>query len=251
MRCLLVLATSVLIFSSLTASSASAGEGIQFVGPKMLINRDIGGERWAITVSPLAADDPAERNSMAITGNVLRPDGQPPAAIDCQQDSDFPDIGTGVRLTCRAKNACQTLSDSCVLYSKEWTELGEVVVPYSFFELPENGSAASTRSAYLFISNDSGRLGCLVADCEDGTTQDLMYGLYPVQGYSIQCASGQSVTVYRGSLTLPSQCDSDGQEFPAWRLALGLVYHVYLLSPDPDGALWSGYSRPPAIVLRR
>lgn len=135
MRCLLVLATSVLIFSSLTASSASAGEGIQFVGPKMLINRDIGGERWAITVSPLAADDPAERNSMAITGNVLRPDGQPPAAIDCQQDSDFPDIGTGVRLTCRAKNACQTLSDSCVLYSKEWTELGEVVVPYSFFEL--------------------------------------------------------------------------------------------------------------------
>ena len=75
-RCTMAAAmTAITICFGWTATARAEGRGVQFTpdGKRVLVNKDVGTERWAITLN---------ENGSA-TGNVFRSDGGPPAFIFC------------------------------------------------------------------------------------------------------------------------------------------------------------------------
>lgn len=99
-----------------TASSAAAGVRPGRDGNSVLVNKDIGGERWAISKN---ADG-------TITGNVFFPDGRPPAFVFCEETGDD---GENLQLACYGSDRCS----AAPCPPEAWNFIADVELPLAFF----------------------------------------------------------------------------------------------------------------------
>jgi CubicO group peptidase (beta-lactamase class C family) len=107
--------------------AALAQRGVQWTPDRLsrLISKDVGSERWAISV---------DVEDGTVVGNVFRADGGPPQFVWCWPQSTADDP---VRLRCDGTTGCD-----------DWTDLGEIELSASFLAPDSSCDAtASTASA--------------------------------------------------------------------------------------------------------
>ncbi len=126
--------------------SAITSSGLQITpdGKRTLVSKDVGAERWAITLN---ADDGS------VTGNVFKSDGSEPSFVWCAYLFDDGNSNANERqitFECSGADACP--GPSCP--AGQWTTLATVALPGSFFLPPL--SAASVMSTTLSPAQVSG-----------------------------------------------------------------------------------------------
>ncbi len=139
-----------LLFAALAAGSADARDsGLQTTpdGTQVLINKDVGGERWAIARS--LEDD-------TVTGNVYRGD-DPPRYVWCDEVSRRAD---DVTLDCFGADECSAAP--CT--PGRWSFVSRVTVPIDFFEPPPPPGCGDDADCGPSAWCDLGIGGCLVSD---------------------------------------------------------------------------------------
>lgn len=123
---------SLAIASALCAPVPASGQN-QLVrtddGRRTLVNKDVNGERWAITY---------DRDRRAVTGNVLLPAGGA-TFIDC---AIVQVAGDTLTLACRIADGAG------------WRDVGPVTLPTSFLEIPGDG-CPEPRGTYTMSYVDS------------------------------------------------------------------------------------------------
>jgi len=99
-----------------TADPQGADRGFQETpnGMHALVSKDVGNERWAITLN---------RDDRTVTGNVFFPEGGDPAFLSCSQV-----IGHSRSFDCFGAGPC--VDSSC---EDQYTPLGLVTLPVDFF----------------------------------------------------------------------------------------------------------------------
>jgi polyhydroxybutyrate depolymerase len=110
------------------ASGRASGVQLSPDGQLVLVSKDVGGERWAITYVPQSGD---------VTGNVFRPDGGAPAFVACERTSADPGVEL-LAFACRGADACPAAP--CL--PDAWTDLGTAELPASFFAPPAGARLA-------------------------------------------------------------------------------------------------------------
>ncbi len=91
-------------------------------GKQVLISKDVGSERWAISMN---------LEDGTVTGNVFRP-GAEPSFVWCERkgdDGSLDPVNGEIRYSCRGASPC----DSSPCDTSEWSALGDVSLPGSFF----------------------------------------------------------------------------------------------------------------------
>jgi outer membrane protein assembly factor BamB len=136
------------------ATQTTPGSGLQITPDQSstLVNKDLEGERWAI----------ARFADGVVTGIVFRGENAEPSFVYCEQTGTS---GTDVELDCSGADSCK--EGPCT--PDDWTEIGEVTVPESFFLppaqrqiTPEN--AAELELAWDFPANGGVTAGPVVTD---------------------------------------------------------------------------------------
>jgi hypothetical protein len=110
-------------------------------GRQVLISKDVGNERWAISMN--LADG-------TVTGNVFRP-GDEPSFVWCERtgdDGSLDPVSGEIRYSCRGAAPCA--ASPCE--ASAWTTLGDVALPGSFF-LPAEDPFAPLRTAEHFCDD--------------------------------------------------------------------------------------------------
>ncbi len=132
-RFLPILLLSVLSLGIVGPAPAGAQSGIQITpdSRRVLVSKDVGAERWALT---------RNLEDGTVTGNVFFSDGSLPQFIACEEVGRD---GETLRLRCDASLQCPLLP--CIV--TEWKSLGEVTLPVSFFERDEVATGASAPAA--------------------------------------------------------------------------------------------------------
>jgi hypothetical protein len=107
-----------------TAFAADRQSGIQRApggDPYIIVSKDIGGDRWAITLN---TDDGT------VVGNVFPQAGGPPQFVTCDDNGN--DTDTQYSFDCSGAGACTAgpCDDS------QWSSLGTVMLDKSFFTPP-------------------------------------------------------------------------------------------------------------------
>lgn len=126
------------------SGSSPAGATLSFERSSFLVSKDVGDERWSISVNR----EPNVSNGQltygdrisSITGNILRRSGGSPSFVYCvvREDSEgnLGDSASNFRLRCLGTDACVGSPSDCA--QNGWREVnGDVVVPASFFLPPE------------------------------------------------------------------------------------------------------------------
>ncbi len=139
------LAALVLWLAVAPAAAAPSGTRTSRDGRQVLISKDVGSERWAISMN---LDDGT------VTGNVFRSDGGDPQFVWCERLGDDGGAPADVQISfsCRGADRC----DASPCLATSWTELGQVTLPGSFF-LPATDPFSPLRDA--FASCDPSALG--------------------------------------------------------------------------------------------
>lgn len=121
-----LLSISVLLAVGLASAVLARDSGVQTSpdGQQVLVNKDVGEERWAIARN--LADD-------TVTGNVFRGVDEVPLFVWCEEVGQD---GEDVTLRCSGAEECSEAA--CV--PDEWSFVAEVDVPLSFFEPPGDGA---------------------------------------------------------------------------------------------------------------
>jgi hypothetical protein len=99
-------------------AAAQSGLRVARDADRVLVSKDVGGERWAIT---------RQRSTGSVTGNVFAA-GASPSFIDCDEITND---GTNVELRCFGAGACP-VGGACD--PAGWQLLATVTLPLSFFE---------------------------------------------------------------------------------------------------------------------
>jgi len=122
LRSVRVLTCGLLALVAVSSSAYARESGVQASkdGKRILINKDVGNERWAITFN---LDD------NTVTGNVFHADGGAPSFIWCQQTSSD---GQNVGASCFGADRCDV--GPCT--PSMWTFIANVTLPASFFAEP-------------------------------------------------------------------------------------------------------------------
>ena len=123
------------------AAQPAAGTRTTPDGKQILISKDVGGERWAISLN---------LGDGTVTGNVFRP-GAEPSFVWCERTGDEGalDPVTGeIRYACRGAAPC----DASPCDASSWTVLGEVSLPGEFF-LPAEDPFAPLRTPEHFCDD--------------------------------------------------------------------------------------------------
>lgn len=112
--------------SAIGATGAQAGprlSGLQITPDlkTVLVNKDVGAERWAISLN---ADG-------TVTGNVFLRDGSPPTFIWCEE---LVELRTDTEMTLSCFGADPCVAAPCDV--DEWEFIADVPLPISFFEPP-------------------------------------------------------------------------------------------------------------------
>lgn len=102
-------------------TSGTGRSGVRPVpgGGRTLISKDVGDQRWAITLD----------SDGTVTGNVFFLDGGPPAFVFCEE---IESTGKDVRLACSGADRC--LESPCL--ASAWSFIAEVELPRAFFQPP-------------------------------------------------------------------------------------------------------------------
>jgi hypothetical protein len=178
-------------------ASAQSGTRTTPDGKQVLISKDVGAERWAITL---------DLNDGTITGNVFRQDGEPQFVWCERRGEALGDPGTTeIRIACKGADGCA--SSPCE--ATAWTELGEVGLPGSFF-LPATDPFSPLRGAGHF--------------CDP-----IGYGFEELAGegsYGIESGFCNYVTAVQPSMTAIEPGDE----------VLIRLWHFALTAPDPGDA---------------
>ncbi|MBY0279956.1 hypothetical protein K2Z84_31860 [Candidatus Binatia bacterium] len=154
----LLLLTSIL-GNVARASGQTAGVTMTPDRLHLLVNKDLGAERWSISMN-LSANDPTR--IVSVTGNVYRSDDETVSFVHCAARPDstgsLSDASSAIRFTCRGMGGCTGNALGCA--RSAWTPLTrDVSIPASFF-LPPGGRGGSGSSA----SAPSERLARLLRD---------------------------------------------------------------------------------------
>ncbi|MBY0280240.1 hypothetical protein K2Z84_33325 [Candidatus Binatia bacterium] len=130
---------------------ASRGATLTYDGYNYLVNKDLGGQRWSISLNlvPVQNDDGTFRNDVvSLTGNVFKPDGSAPSFIHCVPRPDstgtLDDLGSTFRFTCDGTSACEDTALGCA--ASAWTLIGDDVQLSASFLLPPGGLPATPQS---------------------------------------------------------------------------------------------------------
>jgi hypothetical protein len=113
----------------LLATSAYAGDGVQITpdGSQILVSKDVGNERWSITLD-LTSDNP-----LHVSGNVFRQNGGPPAFLHCSIEDVIGDPNDIRRAqfiwNCFAADRC----DAAPCTAAQWTFIAQIKLPGEFF----------------------------------------------------------------------------------------------------------------------
>lgn len=133
------------------AQGTSRGATLTYDGFNYLVNKDLGGERWSISLNlvPVATAQGTFRNEIkSITGNVFKPDGSLPSFIYCEPRPDstgtLDDLGSTFRFSCEGTSACDGTATGCA--ASAWTLLGDDVALPASFLLPPGGLPAVPQS---------------------------------------------------------------------------------------------------------
>lgn len=118
---------------------SSAGSGLQITpdGKRTLVSKDVGAERWAITLN---ADDGT------VTGNVFRSDGGTPSFVWCSflfDDGNADPYERQLTFDCSGAEACP--GPSCP--AGQWGTIATVSLPGSFFLPPLLAATGTTPTA--------------------------------------------------------------------------------------------------------
>jgi len=116
-----------------------SGSGMQLTpdGKSTLVNKDLEGERWAIT----RFDDEV------VTGIVYRGDAAQPSFVWCEQTGSS---GLNLDLTCSGADSCK--AGPCT--ADQWTTIGNVTIPASFFAPPPVQDISAANAASLELAWD-------------------------------------------------------------------------------------------------
>jgi hypothetical protein len=119
---------------AVTASHAAAQAGVQVTrdGKRNLISKDVGAERWAITLN----------EDGSVTGNVFQSGGGEPSFVFCTEESR---AEGDVTLSCSGADRC----DAAPCPGSDWTFIAEVTLPESFFQPPAGAAVADVASLNL------------------------------------------------------------------------------------------------------
>jgi hypothetical protein len=133
------------------AGLESRGATLTYDGFNYLVNKDLGGERWSISLNlvPVRNEDGTFRDEIAsLTGNVFKPDGSPPSFLHCTVRPDstgtLDDQGSTFRFSCDGASACDGTAADCA--ASAWTLVGDDVALPASFLLPPGGLPASPQS---------------------------------------------------------------------------------------------------------
>jgi hypothetical protein len=195
----LVAASVLLLVGPFPAHAQKSGVQWTPDAARLLVNKDVGAERWAITLN---------LSDYTATGNVFFTDGSDPAFIWCEKTGEAYDAGVGeLDLQYRCFGADPGLGGFA---EEDWTLISDtVVLPLSFF-IPEaetcdhagalNGSSAGSATTVWSCGGSEGSFelqlfgdgtgdntatgpfeydaiaeACTVAALDDGTFLDVEY----------------------------------------------------------------------------
>lgn len=127
-------------------ATAQSGVAVTPDGLGYLVNKDLSGERWTISLN-LSPEDPQRTLITNVTGNVFRP-GQPPAFVVCQATLDtsgtLGDPSSTLGFSCDGASACA--QDALTCSRSDWSLLVRgLELPASFF-LPSSEDASAVES---------------------------------------------------------------------------------------------------------
>lgn len=129
---------------------AESGSTLTPDGRHFLVNKDVGAERWAISLNPLAPEDVTAASGAILTGNVFRSDGGLPSFVWCPTRASSP--GTLANpdsefvVDCYATDPCTTTAGACF---REWILIAQrISLPAAFFLPPGGLGTATSASAH-------------------------------------------------------------------------------------------------------
>ncbi len=103
-----------------TSSGSPSGSQDAPDGRRILISKDVGAERWAIS---------RHFDDGTVTGNVFRPGGGEPLFVWCEEKGR---AGSDVTYSCRGADRCEAAPCD----ASDWSFIAEVALPASFFATP-------------------------------------------------------------------------------------------------------------------
>ena len=118
-----------LVLWPMEAKSQASGVQVSPDSQQQVVSKNVGEERWAITRSV---------SDGTVIGNVFFPGGGEPRFLWCEQ---LGETSEGLQLRCLGADRCPVAP--CT--DRDWTEIAEVTIPRSFFEV--GGSTAPAPSA--------------------------------------------------------------------------------------------------------
>jgi hypothetical protein len=132
---------SLCVLGALLAAQAADAQnrGIQLSHNqiRVLVNKDVGDERWAIALNSTGGG--------TVLGNVFRPGGGEPVFLFCE-----PTVAPNT-YTCAAAGPCDTTT--CI---EQYEDLGVVILPADFFLLPGAERPASAVDGAAIAAGDRG-----------------------------------------------------------------------------------------------
>lgn len=153
LRALLVRAQLAIVGTRSAHAQADAPRGatLTYDGFNYLVNKDLAGERWSISLNlvPVRTEQGTLRNeARSLTGNVFKPDGSAPSFIHCVPRPDstgtLDDPASTFRFSCRGTSACDGTAIGCA--DDAWQPLGDDVALPASFLLPPGGLPATPQS---------------------------------------------------------------------------------------------------------
>lgn len=153
----LIVAALALAFAIAAAPSHAAQTGVQWTpdSARLLVNKDVGAERWAITLN---------LSDFSATGNVFYTDDRAPSFIWCRKDSERFDASIGeldLRYSCFGADRAIG-----VFTSPDWVLISDdIELPLSFF-IPDaevcdnsgalNGATSASSGSYWNCGGSEG-----------------------------------------------------------------------------------------------
>ncbi|MBU6281375.1 hypothetical protein KGQ64_03955 [bacterium] len=150
-----ILACALALVATVAPASAQRPSGTQLTpdARRYLVNKDVGGERWAISF---------DLDDRTVTGNVFKTDGSPPSFVWCRVASETQASnpgGNAYSLDCWGAPACAAAPCS----NAAWTEIGRGIPIAGSFLLPP-GTAATWGGAVAPVLASR----CALSGCHDG-----------------------------------------------------------------------------------
>ena len=170
------------------AAPAAAQSGLQITpdGERTLVVKDVGAESWSIV-----------RSDGDVTGNVYFPDGSDPQFVFC---AEIASAEGEIELSCSGAYRCT--GAPCT--SGEWSLIGPVTLPESFFE-PEGAAATALPSAPVAGVAAADDPGAGMQETPDGSstlvTRDLAGERWSIARFGDGVVTG---IVYRGETAEPA-----------------------------------------------